>query len=104
MKKISPARWVWGALWVAYAVLIFYLSSQPFPEESPIMKIPFGDKWTHMAEYLIFGWLTLKVFEPRKYASWSLVLLVALSYAASDEVHQLFVETRSASVLDWIAD
>jgi VanZ family protein len=104
MKKISLGRWTWGTLWVAYAILIFYLSSQPFPEASPIMQIPFGDKWTHLVEYMLFGWLTLKALEPKTRRDWVLALALALVYAASDEVHQIFVPTRSASLLDWSAD
>ena len=105
MKKFSHARWVWATLWLAYAVLIFYFSSRPFPdEESILQRIPFGDKGAHAGEYLIFGWLTFLTFRPRDGASWFFVLLVALGYAASDEFHQIFVPTRDASIYDWSAD
>jgi VanZ family protein len=103
-KKNSPTRWTWGALWVAYALLIFYFSSQSLPEDSPVFKIPFWDAWSHLAEYFLFGWLTLKTLQPQARREGMMALVIALAYAASDEVHQIFVATRSASFSDWSAD
>jgi len=104
-KKFSLARWVWGALWVAYAALIFYLSSQALPDEESLLKnIPFGDKGAHAGEYLIFGLLTFLTFRPRTGSRWVFGLFIALGYAASDEIHQAFVPMRDPSFFDWTAD
>jgi VanZ family protein len=105
VKKFSLIRWICIALWVAYAVLIFYLSSQPITDaESLFSKTPFGDKGAHIAEYFLFGVLTYLALRPQSVWHWSLALFVALAYAATDELHQGFVPTRNASFLDWSAD
>jgi VanZ family protein len=96
-------RWAWATLWLAYAALIFHLSSQPAPD-LPILRVPWGDKWVHLGEFFLFGLLTFKTFEPRSPRAWALGFVVALAYAASDEIHQLYVPTRTASLLDWGTD
>ncbi len=104
-KNKSLARWVWGALWIAYAISIFYFSSQPIPDaESLFSEIPFGDRGAHFGEYFLFGLLTCLALRPQTRQHWGVTLFFALAYAASDEVHQLFVPTRSASLFDWGAD
>jgi len=90
-----------------YAGAIAYVSHLPgLPQP---LGFAWGDKLLHALVYTGFG-LTLTValrawFPHRSFrflAIWT-VLLGAL-YAASDEVHQLFVPYRVADPLDWAAD
>ncbi len=101
---MKTRRLFWWAAFILYAVLIFYWSSRPIPEEAPLPRFPGSDKLMHWAEYLLFGLLAFKAFAPRTNTQLFAVLLISLSYAASDEVHHLFVPQREASMIDWGAD
>jgi VanZ family protein len=89
---------------VIYAILIFYLSSQG-PEAIPVPPLfPQQDKVMHFAEYVPFGWLSLKAFIPATTFGIAASIGLSLAYAASDEVHQSFVHGREMSIMDWLAD
>ncbi|MCS6897557.1 MAG: VanZ family protein [Nitrospira sp.] len=99
----------WGPV-CAYAGLIFYLSSQPHPEERlPSFVWLFGDKVLHGVEYAILGGLFYRAFRwganevVRPWAALLAVLATSL-YGLSDEIHQAFVPNRESNVLDWLAD
>ena len=87
-----------------YAALIFWLSSRPFPEGPPLFQFDYGDLLWHFLEYLLFGFLAWKAFLPQDKRGLALVLFISLGYAGSDELHQLLVPARTASLLDWGAD
>jgi VanZ family protein len=87
-----------------YAALIFWLSSRPFPEGPPLFHFDYGDLLWHLLEYLLFGFLAWKTFLPQGRGGLAMALLISLAYAGSDEFHQLFVLTRTASLLDWGVD
>ncbi len=94
----------WAAT-LAYAALIFWLSSQPNP--LPALTERFWDKAVHFAEYGALGALLLVALRESRVAPLRaavLAALVASLYAASDEVHQSFVPERDADVRDWLAD
>jgi len=62
-------------------------------------------KLAHVVEYLILGFLLFRAFRGRSSAWWSwrwffLTTIVVLLWAASDEFHQSFVSTRTASIVD----
>jgi VanZ family protein len=106
--EAPPPRWWLALYWllpaIAYAGLIFYLSSQANP--LPALSSRFSDKLLHVIEYAAFAVV----------ATWGLSHLVRLARAArlaaligslyglSDEFHQRFVPHRSADVADWVAD
>jgi len=97
-----------GAPAVAYAALIFFLSSQSkFPEELPFF---FGlDKIIHCVEYFIFGALVYRwMASSERFSSRRTVLtatiVVGVLYAFSDEWHQSFVPGRDASLWDGLFD
>ena len=104
-------RWLyyWGPV-CGYAGLIFYLSSQPHPEESlPSFVGLFSDKVLHVVEYGVLGGLCYRAFQWGATAPWRswaipLAVLVTALYGLSDEVHQSFVPFRESSGLDWLAD
>ena len=102
--KVKTRRLFWWAVFILYAVLIFYWSSRPIPEEAPLPRFAGSDKLLHWAEYLLFGLLAFKAFAPHTQTQLFAVLLIVLLYAASDEVHHLFVPQREASIFDWGAD
>lgn len=92
---------------LAYAALIFFLSSQP----NPLPFLPQGllsqDKLLHASEYAVLAALLLAALRGvgvRPVAAVVLAVLVASAYGASDEFHQSFVPNRTADVLDWVAD
>jgi len=104
----SSLRW-WQALpWllpaIAYAALIFYLSSQPNP--LPRLTSRFSDKLLHLVEYAAFGavatWGISHLVKLPRAARWA--MLLGSLYGLTDELHQRFVPHRSAEVGDWIAD
>ena len=85
---------------------IFLLSSQ---ESLPSLPGGLTDYTGHFIGYAILGGLVLRGLAgaawrgvtPR--AGW-LAVVAASAYGVTDEVHQLFVPGRSATVQDWIAD
>lgn len=95
---LSGARWLrWGAviLWMA---VIFVFSAQPksaLPDygqaDFPIKKL------AHTGEYAILG--ALIAWAAGRGHGWRAWLL-AVAYAASDEIHQMFVPGRTARLLD----
>lgn len=93
---------LWKAALALYAGLIFWLSSRPIPEG--LTPFPQGDKLWHFFEYLLFGLLAWRAFQPGSRRAWAGLLLFSLGYAGSDELYQLFVPVRTASFLDWAVD
>jgi VanZ family protein len=94
----------------AYAGLIFYLSSQPHPEEDlPSFVMSFSDKVLHLVEYGVLGGLCYRALRRGTNGSWAnaavpLAVLFTSLYGISDEIHQSFVPFRDSSWLDWVAD
>lgn len=88
--------WVPVVLW---AGLIFGLSS------IPSLTSGFGTwdlvlrKLGHAAEFAVLG-----AFLHRATASVPVAVLLGSAYAATDEVHQRFVEGRVGSPVDWAID
>jgi VanZ family protein len=105
----APAGW-WQALpWllpaIAYAVFIFWLSSQPNP--LPRLSARVWDKLLHLVEYAAFAvvvtWgLSHVGLRLGRAARWA--ALLGSLYGLSDEIHQRFVPHRSADPGDWLAD
>ena len=65
-------------------------------------------KFTHVSEYFVFGLLLFRAIRmPRQGWQWEwafLAMLIAALYASSDEIHQIFVPSRGASVFDALLD
>ncbi|MFH1849980.1 MAG: VanZ family protein [archaeon] len=102
MQKTKAIPWM---LVIAYASLIFYMSSRPLAEQ-PQEKYGFSyinDKFLHVIEFGILSVLLYWALSGRRHA---LVIAVAAAaiYAATDEIHQLFVPGRSGTVGDFLAD
>ena len=90
-----------------YYLLIFYLSSQSYPDQSlPSFIFGFGDKILHACEYGIFGILLYRAFKQTTdtAGSMSLAIICVIAFGISDEVHQWFVPQRQADLWDLVAD
>lgn len=101
--------WLPPILWGG---IIFYLSSRP-ASAFPSLWFPQQDKIAHIIEYGIFAILIFRaIFLPtyhwipisRLRRATIIILIATALYGASDEVHQIFVPTRTGSVTDWLAD
>lgn len=109
----------WG-LAVAIMALIFYFSSRQgeastaqsnffldFFRETLHLNVNefFIRKLAHTAEFALLGLIIsnayFHTFQKRKPI---LSFLTASAYAATDEFHQLFVEGRACSAVDWMID
>lgn len=91
----------------SYAAIIFYLSGIPKP--LPRIEIPYFDKFLHMCEYTVFGFLACRAFKnsPKEvlYKQFkALAILATFMYGISDEIHQFFVSYRACDVFDALAD
>jgi len=112
-----------------WALLIFFFSTDIFSSVNtagafePILQQIFPQltayhierihavfrKLGHFTEYFVFGgllWRALRLQNPAGTRSRRLVLSLAITviYAASDEWHQSFVPSRSASLIDVLID
>lgn len=104
-KRAIAIAWTPAVLWM---VVIFWLSSLPRFDFVP-------DRWqiepvsltVHALEYALLAallWLAARRTPGLAQRAWQASLLIALLYAASDELHQAFVPGRYADVRDWLAD
>lgn len=95
------------SLTLLYAVFIFAMSAFPYAPPQPSLIKPVSATFKHVLEFSIFGFLLLASFrsnsKTRKFA-FLLAFLFAAFYGATDEIHQLFVQGRTASVVDALAD
>ncbi len=90
------------ALWlpvVAWAALIFALSSVPHLSSGLGIWDYVLRKGAHVTEYAILGALLLRAIGRELPA-----FLIGIAYAASDELHQHFVAGRHASPIDVAID
>ena len=102
MGAVRKARVGWSILLILYASTIFALSSLPLSGGEPLLPFSNGDKLLHFMEFSLFFFLSWKAFPARRRVLCSLIITAI--YAGSDEIHQIFVATRTASLLDWLAD
>jgi VanZ family protein len=96
-------------LWLPPLVLmgvIFALSAQPSLDSGLGAIDQIGRKLIHFGEYalLCFLWwrALASVTSPRRAALLAFVL--ASGYAVTDEIHQIFVEGRHGTPVDWLID
>ena len=90
-----------------YALLIFYLSSQSYPDQHlPSFIFGLSDKILHAFEYGILGILLYRAFKQMTQTtqSISLAIICVIAFGITDEMHQWFVPQRQADVWDLVAD
>ncbi len=88
----------WGPV-LAWAALIFALSSIPSLSTGLGTWDLVLRKLAHLVEYAILGALLLRALEREPAA-----VALGSAYAATDEVHQAFVAGREGSPVDWLID
>jgi len=96
-------------LWLPPIVLmavIFILSAQPSLDTGLGLIDTIGRKLVHFAEYMLLcflWWRPLsRILPPRR--AILLAFLISSAYAATDELHQSFVEGRHGTPVDWAID
>ena len=94
-------------LTIIYALVIFIVSAIP-GQSLPKFRIFGFDKLMHCRVYFGLGILLFMANDEQLKISkkniFLLTLLIGFGYGISDEIHQLFVINRSASIYDVIAD
>ncbi|CAN5207027.1 VanZ family protein [soil metagenome] len=105
MKK-KLYYWAPPILWM---IIIFTLSSQQRVVVSDITSINFiFFKTLHVIEYATLFFLLFRAFHKQSNVSlqnaFFFSIMIAILYAASDELHQTFVPTREGSPRDVIID
>jgi len=94
LKKQTVARWLQVVLWL---LVIFTFSSIQQVKVSDFFIWDFiAKKTAHITEFAILYLLVFRATGKKFILSFILTLL----YAASDEIHQLFVAGRTASIID----
>ncbi|MDP3027351.1 MAG: VanZ family protein [Nanoarchaeota archaeon] len=92
-----------GIITIFIAIVIFYISSLTFPPGAP------GFGWETIA-YHFYAFLFLEAFllisitKGKKKDLIFLAIMIAIVYAVSDEIHQLFVPGRACSFSDILTD
>jgi VanZ family protein len=96
-----------AVLALAWAALVFYLSSKSDPLPFSVSTFPGEDKVLHALAYGVLGALVaLSAAGPRFPGRRAVLLAAALAslYGVTDELHQSFVPGRDTSAGDWVAD
>lgn len=92
--------WRWGPV-LGWAAVVFIISAQHRLPQLPGLLA--WDKLQHSTGFVLGGLLLARALEGTRGAT-LLAAVLGLAYAASDEVHQIFVPGRHADVRDWVAD
>ena len=120
---------LWWVATLAWTIVIFILSTRAFGMvwsnhvlERIVSHLPlvissrlsldiqfFTRKLAHVVEYAILALLLYCLVRPPSQRGWHprtafISVLAGALYAASDELHQLFVPDRLASMRDWALD
>jgi VanZ family protein len=91
---------------VALMVLIFVLSAQPNLNSGLGLADLIGRKIVHFSEYALLAllwWRALRTRMSTHHATLA-AFAIASAYAATDELHQIFVDGRHGSPIDWAID
>lgn len=81
--------------------VIFFLSAQPGLNSGLGIWDTVLRKLAHMVEFGLLWWLWWRALGRRNPLA---AVVIALGYAASDELHQSFVDGRVGSPVDWAVD
>lgn len=98
---------LWQIATVVFMLTIYWTSSQPAGIEDPAFYIANLDKLLHFFAYLILGlWLRLGIYG--YFTSGRIRIIISLTlgilYGGFDELHQMYVPSRVADIIDWLAD
>ena len=102
-------RLFWGYWFplIIYCLAIFIQSAFPSPKSLP--SFPDSDKVMHFTAYAVMGCLFYRALM-MTWPGWRPIRIIFFSvlfttlYGAGDEIHQLFVVSRTADLMDAAAD
>ena len=93
---------------ILYMAFIFMMSSRPAPEEVKWLPIIAKLKLVHIIEYgilyLLFYWPLRKTTTFDKTEAFMMAFMLTITYGLTDELHQVFVIGRTASLADALAN
>lgn len=97
---------IYRAILLLYGGVIFYISTRPTPAEAVPVPLPHFDKLVHGVEFLIFALLCFVSWpkSSRSQVRLSAVVVLSSAYGGFIELYQSRLPTRSACVIDWMAD
>lgn len=97
---------IYRAVLLLYGGVIFYVSTRPIPEEAVSVPLPHFDKLVHGVEFLIFALLCFVSWpkSSKPMVSLSAVVVLSSAYGGFIELYQSRLPTRSACLIDWVAD
>jgi hypothetical protein len=100
-RRLDP----WAPPLILMAV-IFLLSAQPSLDSGLGLADTIGRKVVHFGEYALLTLLWWRALRTRMEPGRAALAALAVSslYAATDELHQTFVEGRSGHPVDWLID
>ena len=91
---------------IGYSGIIFYVSG--LPSLGMPLPIPFIDKLVHLVEYSILGFLFSRALKGTTLLTNKNILvsctIFCILFGLSDELHQMFVPGRDATLGDALAD
>jgi VanZ family protein len=101
LRRTDP--WVWPLLLMA---VIFFFSAQPSLDSGLGWVDLVARKAVHFAEYGLLCFLWWRALRTRMPSARAALVAFAISslYAASDELHQSFVDGRNGNPVDWAID
>lgn len=103
-QRIAIFRFIPAVAWMG---VIYYSSSQSTVPQPPGISMSLAALAAHVVTYAVLAVLLLYAvsgYATIRARTYVLVLLVAVGYGISDELHQSFVPGRQATVFDVIAD
>jgi VanZ family protein len=88
---------------LAWGLVILILTSWPSPPS--VIDLTYTDEFAHLGVYAVLGWLAGRAMLPPYSAPRLVAVLAAIAlFGALDELHQLWIPNRFATVSDWVAD
>ena len=102
MNKSIMKHWITAILCAAF---IFYLSGR---QSLGVPLFPYADKILHIIAYAVLAFFISRALCKAHSVGYFNIILMGMFitgiYGLTDEVHQLFVPTRSADPFDLLAD
>lgn len=105
MRKLFEDKKVAFIFLILIAVEIFAFSSIPGTSVSPVGSI-WPSRIYHMTVFFLFNFFLCILINKEKITAPHLIIpiIISLIYAATDEIHQMFVPFRGAGITDWMTD
>jgi VanZ family protein len=106
-KLESNKKWMIYFPLIIYWMILFVATTLP-SKDLPTVHV--SDKIEHFTAYFILAvLLNLAMMFQNKYIyikrkAWLFTLVIIMTYAGLDEIHQLFIPGRDCELFDWIAD